>query len=246
MFALADVNSFYTSCEKVFRPDLRDRPVVVLSNNDGCIIARSAEAKRLGIKMGGGPWFQLKSVKFPEPVIAFSSNYALYASMSNRVMVHMEELAPRVEQYSIDEKFLDIRGIDNCIDFDDFGRQLREHVRSGTGLTISVGMGPTKTLAKSAQWASKEWSQFGGVLSLTLHNQKRTEKVLSLQPVEEIWGVGRRISKKLNTMGITTALLLARANPTFIRKNFNVVLERTVRELNGESCISLQEAPSPK
>ncbi len=244
MFALADVNSFYASCEKVFRPDLRDRSVVVLSNNDGCVIARSAEAKKLGIKMEV-PWFQLRSAKFPEPVIAFSSNYALYASMSDRVMVHLEELAPRVEQYSIDEMFLDIRGIDSCIDFEDFGRQLREHVRSGTGLTIGVGMGPTKTLAKSAQWASKEWSQFGGVLALTLHNQKRTEKLLSLQPVEEIWGVGRRISKKLNTMGITTALQLARANPTFIRKNFNVVLERTVRELNGESCISLEEAPPP-
>ncbi|EEE1598491.1 Y-family DNA polymerase [Salmonella enterica] len=245
MFALADVNSFYASCEKVFRPDLRDRPVVVLSNNDGCVIARSVEAKRLGIKMGV-PWFQLKSVKFTEPVIAFSSNYALYASMSNRVMVHLEALAPRVEQYSIDEMFLDIRGIDSCIDFEDFGRQLREHVRSGTGLTIGVGMGPTKTLAKSAEWASKEWSQFGGVLALTPGNPCRTEKLLSLQPVEEIWGVGRRISKKLNTMGITTALQLARANPTFIRKNFNVVLERTVRELNGESCISLEEAPPPK
>ncbi|EAQ6188218.1 translesion error-prone DNA polymerase V subunit UmuC, partial [Salmonella enterica] len=245
MYALADVNSFYASCEKVFRPDLRNKPVVVLSNNDGCVIARSSEAKRLGIKMGV-PWFQLKSAQFPEPLIAFSSNYALYASMSNRVMVHLEELAPRVEQYSIDEMFLDIRGIDSCIDFEDFGRQLREHVRSGTGLTIGVGMGPTKTLAKSAQWASKEWSQFGGVLALTLHNQKRTEKLLSLQPVEEIWGVGRRISKKLSTMGITTALQLARANPVFIRKNFNVVLERTVRELNGESCISLEEAPPPK
>ena len=245
MFALADVNSFYASCEKVFRPDLRDRPVVVLSNNDGCVIARSAEAKRLGIKMGM-PWFQLKSEKFPEPVIAFSSNYALYASMSNRVMVHLEALAPRVEQYSIDEMFLDIHGIDSCIDFEDFGRQLRELVRSGTGLTIGVGMGPTKTLAKSAQWASKEWPQFGGVLALTPGNPRRTEKLLSLQPVEEIWGVGRRITKKLNTMGITTALQLARANPTFIRKNFNVVLERTVRELNGEPCITLEEAPPPK
>lgn len=245
MFALADVNSFYASCEKVFRPDLRNRPVVVLSNNDGCVIARSAEAKRLGIKMGV-PWFQLKTAQFPEPVITFSSNYGLYASMSNRVMSHLEELAPRVEQYSIDEMFLDIRGIDRCINFEDFGRQLREHVRSGTGLTIGVGMGPTKTLAKSAQWASKEWPQFGGVLALTLNNPKRTEKLLSLQPVEEIWGVGRRISKKLGTMGITTALQLARANPVFIRKNFNVVLERTVRELNGESCISLEETPPPK
>lgn len=168
----------------------------------------------------GVPWFQLKSVKFPEPVIAFSSNYALYASMSNRVMSHLEELAPRVEQYSIDEMFLDVRGIDSCIDFEDFGRQLREHVRNGTGLTIGVGMGPTKTLAKSAQWASKEWPQFGGVLALTPGNIRRTEKLLSLQP--------------------------ARANPVFIRKNFNVVLERTVRELTGESCISLEEAPPPK
>ncbi|EPR0422734.1 Y-family DNA polymerase [Enterobacter hormaechei] len=245
MFALADVNSFYASCEKVFRPDLRDKPVVVLSNNDGCVIARSKEAKQLGIKMGV-PWFQLKGTQFPERVIAFSSNYALYASMSNRVMAHLEELAPRVEQYSIDEMFLDIRGIDVSIDFEDFGRQLRAHVRSGTGLTIGVGMGPTKTLAKSAQWASKEWPQFGGVLALTRDNPKRTEKLLSLQPVEEIWGVGRRISKTLNTMGITTALQLAHANPAFIRKNFNVVLERTVRELNGEACISLEEAPPAK
>ncbi|AXD69408.1 Y-family DNA polymerase [Salmonella enterica] len=245
MYALADVNSFYASCEKVFRPDLRNKPVVVLSNNDGCVIARSPEAKRLGIKMGV-PWFQLKMTQFPEPVIAFSSNYELYASMSNRVMSHLEELAPRVEQYSIDEMFLDVSGIDSCIDFEDFGRQLREHVRNGTGLTIGVGMGPTKTLAKSAQWASKEWPQFGGVLALTTGNPRRTTKLLSLQPVEEIWGVGRRISRKLSTMGITTALQLARANPAFIRKNFNVVLERTVRELNGVSCISLEEAPSPK
>ncbi|MIT32145.1 translesion error-prone DNA polymerase V subunit UmuC, partial [Salmonella enterica] len=208
-------------------------------------IARSKEAKRLGIKMGV-PWFQLKMTQFPEPVITFSSNYELYASMSNRVMSHLEELAPRVEQYSIDEMFLDVSGIDSCIDFEDFGRQLREHVRNGTGLTIGVGMGPTKTLAKSAQWASKEWPQFGGVLALTTGNPRRTEKLLSLQPVEEIWGVGRRISRKLSTMGITTALQLARANPAFIRKNFNVVLERTVRELNGVSCISLEEAPSPK
>lgn len=245
MYALADVNSFYASCEKVFRPDLRGRPVVVLSNNDGCVIARSNEARALGIKMGV-PWFQLKAISFPEPIATFSSNYELYASMSNRVMSHLEELAPRVEQYSIDEMFLDIHGIDGCINFEDFGRQLRGHVLNGTGLTIGVGMGPTKTLAKSAQWASKEWPQFGGVLALTSVNPKRTEKLLSMQPVEEIWGVGRRISKKLNTYGITTALQLARMHPAFVRKNFTVVLERTVRELNGEACISLEEAPPAK
>jgi len=245
MFALADVNSFYASCEKVFRPDLREKPVVVLSNNDGNVIARSKEAKRLGIKMGM-PWFQLKSAQFTEPVIAFSSNYELYSSMSNRVMSCLEELAPRVEQYSIDEMFVDIHGIDRCLDFEDFGQQLRRYVLTSTGLTIGVGMGPTKTLAKSAQWASKEWPQFRGVLALTPGNLNRTEKLLSLQPVEELWGVGSRIAKKLNAMGIRTALDLARTQPTFIRKNFTVVLERTVRELNGESCISLEEAPPPK
>ncbi|MEQ0112827.1 Y-family DNA polymerase [Klebsiella sp. JN_Kp123] len=245
MFALADVNSFYASCEKVFRPDLRGKPVVVLSNNDGCVIARSKEAKLLGIKMGV-PWFQLKSAQFPEKLHVFSSNYELYASMSNRVMTHLEELAPRVEQYSIDEMFLDIRGIDSCINFEAFGQQLREHVGNGTGLTIGVGMGPTKTLAKSAQWASKEWPQFRSVLALTPDNPRRTAKLLSLQPVEELWGVGNRIAKKLKVMGITTALQLSLTSPTFIRKNFNVVLERTVRELNGEPCISLEEAPPPK
>lgn len=155
-------------------------------------------------------------------------------------------LAPRIEQYSINEMLLEVRAIDSCIYFEVFGRQLREHVRSWAGLTIGVGIGPTKALAKSAQWASKEWPQFGEVLAITSGNIRRVEKLLSLQPVKDIWGVGRRISKKLNTMEITTALQLARANPVFIRKNFNVVLEKTVHELNGESCISLEEAPPPK
>lgn len=245
MFALADVNSFYASCEKVFRPDLRNCPVVNISNNDGCVIARSKEAKQLGIKMGM-PWFQLKEARFPVKVYAFSSNYELYASMSNRVMTCLEELAPRVEQYSIDEMFLDLTGVEHCMDLEDFGRQLRQHVYDCTRLTIGVGSAPTKTLAKSAQWASKEWPQFGGVLALTPANTRRTEKLLSLQPVEELWGVGRRIAKKLNTLGINTGLELARTNPAFIRKNFSVVLERTVRELNGESCIALEEAPAAK
>lgn len=148
MFALADVNSFYASCEKVFRPDLRSKPVVVLSNNDGCVIARSAEAKRLSIKMGT-PWFQLKDARFSEKLYVFSSNYELYASLSNHVVALLEELSPRVEQYSIDECFLDTRGIDHFMNLEDFGRQLRGHVLSGTGLTIGVGFGATKTLAIS-------------------------------------------------------------------------------------------------
>lgn len=245
MFALADVNSFYASCESVFRPDLRGKPIVVLSSNDGCVIARNGLAKLQNIKMGM-PWFQLKNARLSEKVHVFSSNFELYASLSNRVMAHIEEMAPRVEQYSIDEMFLDISGIDSCIDYEVFGNQLREHVKSGTGLTIGIGGGISKTLAKSAQWASKEWPQFRGVLVLTPNNRRRTEKLLSLQPVAEVWGVGNRIAKKLATMGITTALQLAQANPSFIRRNFSVVLERTVRELNGESCISLEEAPPAK
>jgi len=240
MFGLADVNSFYASCETLFRPDLRGKPVVVLSNNDGCVIARSAGAKALGIKMGA-PWFQIKNEGYLEKIHVFSSNYALYHSMSQRVMTALEELTPKVEQYSIDEMFLDLTGIDGCEDFEHFGRRLRAHVLAMTGLTVGVGMGPTKTLAKSAQWASKEWKQFRGVLALTPGNPKRTATLLLNQPVEEIWGVGRRIAKKLSIMGIENALQLSRAHPALIRKNFSVVLERTVRELNGESCIPLEE-----
>ncbi|MBL9402794.1 translesion error-prone DNA polymerase V subunit UmuC, partial [Klebsiella pneumoniae] len=156
------------------------------------------------------------------------------------------ELAPRVEQYSIDEMFLDLTGVEHCMGLEDFARQLRQQVYDCTRLTIGVGAGPTKTLAKSAQWASKEWKQFHGVLALTRGNPQRTRKLLSLQPVEEIWGVGNRIARKLNVLGIKTALDLALTNPAFIRKNFSVVLERTVRELNGESCLSLEEAPPTK
>lgn len=245
MFGLADVNSFYASCESLFRPDLRGKPVVVLSNNDGCVIARSAGAKALGIKMGA-PWFQIKNEGYIEKIHVFSSNYGLYHSLSQRVMTALEEITPRVEQYSIDEMFLDMTGIDGCEDFEHFGRRLRAHVLATTGLTVGVGMGPTKTLAKSAQWAGKEWKQFRGVLALTPGNPKRTATLLQNQPVEEVWGVGRRIAKRLNLMGIENALQLSRANPSLIRKNFSVVLERTVRELNGESCIPLEELPPAK
>lgn len=242
MFSIVDVNSFYASCEMVFRPDLRGKPLIVLSNNDGCIIARSAAAKKY-VKMGE-PWFMIKNQDFPEKIHVFSSNYALYASMSNRVMSLLEAMAPRVEVYSIDEAFMDIRGIDFCTDFETFGHEVRQRVRKETGLTVGIGMANTKTLAKSAQWSSKEWPQFGGVLAVT--TRARAEKMLARQPVSEVWGVGSRISKKLNAMGITTALDLSRASPALIRKNFNVVLERTVRELNGESCISLEDAPPAK
>ena len=238
MFALVDVNSFYASCETAWRPDLAGRPVVVLSNNDGCVIARSAEAKRLGIKMGL-PWFQLREMQFPERVIAFSSNYELYGDMSQRVMDTLEMLCPRVEVYSIDEAFCDLTGVRNCRDLEDFGREIRETIRRNTRLTVGVGIAPTKTLAKLANHAAKQWRQTGGVVDLS--NETRQRKLMAIMPIDEVWGVGRRIGKKLEAMGIKNVLQLADADVRFIRKHFNVVLERTVRELRGEPCLELEE-----
>ncbi|WP_313687382.1 Y-family DNA polymerase [Pantoea sp.] len=238
MFALVDVNSFYASCETVFRPDLKGKPVVVLSNNDGCVIARSAESKILGIRMGD-PYFKIKNDLRRHKVQVFSSNYALYADMSNRVMATLEEMAPAVEIYSIDEAFMNLTGVRNCIALDTFGRQVRERILRETHLTVGVGIAQTKTLAKLANHAAKKWTQTGGVLDLS--NVDRQKKLMKLVPVDEVWGVGRRISKKLNAMGITTACDLAEQSTWIIRKHFNVVLERTVRELRGEPCLELEE-----
>ncbi|MDD9664757.1 Y-family DNA polymerase [Klebsiella pasteurii] len=238
MFALCDVNSFYASCETVFRPDLKGRAVVVLSNNDGCVIARSAEAKPF-VKMGE-PYFKQKEMFRRHGIIAFSSNYELYADMSNRVMTTLEELSPRCEIYSIDEAFCDLTGVRNCRDLTDFGREIRETVLRRTHLTVGVGIAQTKTLAKLANHAAKQWQrQTGGVVDLS--NLERQRKLMALLPVDEVWGVGRRISKKLESMGIDTVLKLADTDIRFIRKHFNVVLERTVRELRGEPCLGLEE-----
>ncbi|HBW7997435.1 TPA: Y-family DNA polymerase [Klebsiella pneumoniae] len=238
MFALCDVNSFYASCETVFRPDLKGRPVVVLSNNDGCVIARSPEAKPF-VKMGE-PYFKQKDMFRRHGIIAFSSNYELYADMSNRVMTTLEELSPRCEIYSIDEAFCDLTGVRSCRDLTDFGREIRETVLRRTHLTVGVGIAQTKTLAKLANHAAKQWQrQTGGVVDLS--NLERQRKLMALLPVDEVWGVGRRISKKLEAMGIKTVLQLADTDIRFIRKHFNVVLERTVRELRGEPCLGLEE-----
>lgn len=239
MFALCDVNSFYASCETVFRPDLKGRPVAVLSNNDGCVIARSAEAKKIGIKMGD-PYFKQKDLFRRHGVVCFSSNYELYADMSNRVMTTLEEMSPRCEIYSIDEAFCDLTGVRNCRDLTEFGKEIRATVLQRTHLTVGVGIAQTKTLAKLANHAAKQWQrQTGGVVDLS--NLDRQRKLMAALPVDEVWGVGRRISKKLETMGIKTVLQLADTDIRFIRKHFNVVLERTVRELNGEPCLELEE-----
>lgn len=243
-FALVDCNNFYASCEKLFRPDLAHTPVVVLSNNDGCVVARSKEAKKLGIKMGV-PQFQVRELMQKHGVLAFSSNYALYADMSQRVMSTLESLAPRVEVYSIDEAFLDLTGVDHCQDLTAFGSQVRHVIQKWTGIMVCVGIAPSKTLAKLANHAAKTWHKTGGVVDLT--STERQRKLLALLPVHEVWGIGGKLTKRLQQLGIDTALQLADADPKFMRQHFSVVVERTVRELNGESCIDLEEvAPTKK
>jgi DNA polymerase V len=239
MFALVDVNSFYASCETVFRPDLEGKPVVVLSNNDGCVIARSAEAKSIGVKMGD-PYFKQKDLFRRYGVACFSSNYELYADMSDRVMTVLEEMSPRCEIYSIDEAFCDLSGVRNCRNLEDFGREIRQSILLRTHLTVGVGVAQTKTLAKLANHAAKKWQrQTGGVVDLS--NVEKQRKLMAYFPVDEVWGVGRRIAKKLESMGIKTVLQLADTDIRFIRKHFNVVLECTVRELRGEPCLGLEE-----
>jgi DNA polymerase V len=242
-YALVDCNSFYASCEKLFRPDLRDRPVVVLSNNDGCVVARSAEARALGIGMAT-PFYQVHDLINREQVAVFSSNYALYADISARVMRTLEEMAPSVEIYSIDEAFLDLSGIEASRDLVNFGKEILQTVNRWVGVPVSVGIAPTKTLAKLANHAAKRYRKTGGVVDL--RDRGRQRRLLAITPLKEIWGVGSRLSRRLESMGIRTALQLADSDPRLMRKAFSIVLERTVRELNGEACIALDEAPAAK
>ena len=235
VFALVDCNNFYASCEKLFRPDLKHTPVVVLSNNDGCIVARSREAKALGFKMGS-PFFQVQADLCRMGVQVFSSNYALYADISNRVMTTLEQLAPEVEVYSIDEAFLNLTGVPGL---EQYGQQVRKQVYDWTGIATCIGIAPTKTLAKLANHAAKQYPATGGVVDLT--DRQRQIRLMKLVPVGDVWGVGRRISAKLNAMGVRTAWELAVSNPKSIRRQFSVVLERTVAELNAESCLELEQ-----
>jgi DNA polymerase V len=242
-FALVDCNNFYASCEKLFRPDLKHRPLVVLSNNDGCVVARSKEAKALGIKMGV-PIFKIRNELHQHNIAVFSSNYTLYADMSARVMRTLEELAQRVEIYSIDEAFLDLTGTQKLLSNNLFGQQVRQIIGDWTGITVCVGIAPTKTLAKLANHAAKKYPATQGVVDLS--DRQRQQRLMALLPVDEIWGIGRRLGLRLQQMGINSALDLANANPKNIRQHFSVVVERTVRELNGESCIEFEELPPTK
>lgn len=243
MYALVDCNSFYASCERLFRPDLADAPIVVLSNNDGCVIARTREAKALGIPMGA-PFHQLRDLIRQQQVVVFSSNYPLYADISNRVMQVLAESAPALEVYSIDEAFLDVSFLGSREARELWGRALRARVRQWTGIPVGVGIGPTKTLAKLANHAAKTWPGTGGVVDLS--DPLRQRKLMQRVPVGEVWGVGRRLSKRLELLDIKTALHLAQADPKHIQRHFSVMLERTVRELRGDACFGLEDGPATK
>tara|TARA_Y100000590_G_scaffold140605_2_gene161366 strand:- start:25045 stop:26310 length:1266 start_codon:yes stop_codon:yes gene_type:complete len=242
-YALVDCNSFYASCERVFRPDLKNKPIVVLSNNDGCVVALSKEAKNIGVKMCE-PWFKIKNSFTNKGGVAFSSNYELYADISSRVMQTLEYSAPKIEIYSIDEAFLDLSGIDQCTNLERFGYECQEKVKQWTGMPVRVGIGPTKTLAKAASYGAKKYIGTGGVVDLS--ERKRQRKLMSIMPIEEIWGVGSKLKKHLNKMGITTALELADTDTKLIRRRFSIILERTVMELRGYPCIGLKERPATK
>ena len=251
MYALVDGNNFYVSCERVFRPSLDGRPVVVLSNNDGCAIARSNEAKALGIKMGA-PWFQIRHMEETEGLVALSANFTLYGDMSDRMMSLAAGLGPVQEIYSIDESFIGLQGMRG--DLTKRSRAIRERIDRWVGIPCGVGIGQTKTLAKLANYIAKTAERKPGsypaelaqVCNLTTLPAQDLDDVLAATLVEEVWGVGRKIGAQLHECGIHTVLDLARMDPATIRRRWSVVLERTVRELQGMQCIDLDDAPAPQ
>ena len=241
MFALIDCNSFYASCEQVFRPDLRGKPVIVLSNNDGCAIAMSKEAKALGIKPFE-PYFKMSAACAANGVQVFSSNYTLYGDMSARVVQTLARYAADIEVYSIDEVF--VRPLSIFGTLQEYGQQMRQAVWKEVRIPVGVGMASTKTLAKLANRAAKKINSLNYVC--VVENEIQREWLLKQVPVGDVWGVGGRISAKLNSMGIVSAYDLSRANTKHLRENFSVVLERTIEELNGISCLDLEEIPPQK
>ena len=251
MFALVDGNNFYVSCERAFRPSLKKRPVVVLSNNDGCAIARSNEAKALGIRMGA-PWFECRQLAEEHGVVALSANFVLYGDMSDRMMSVAAGLGPGQEIYSIDESFIDLTGVHG--DLTDRARRVRERVLQWTGIPTGIGIASTKTLAKLANHIAKSAdrkpgsypAEFARVCNLANLPAADLDTMLQATDVGEVWGVGRRIADQLRDGGVLTVLDLVRLDPATVRRRWSVVLERTVRELQGQQCITLEEQPSPK
>jgi len=239
MFALVDCNNFYASCERVFQPKLENTPVVVLSNNDGCIIARSNEAKKLGIGMGE-PFFKVRPLIERHGVAVRSSNYELYGDMSQRVMQTLLHLTSDVEVYSIDEAFCDLSGFLHR-DLEQYAWEIKDTVKRWTGLPVGIGIGKTKTLAKLANNAAKKAD--GGVV---LQSEPMTKAILAMTPVKDVWGIGREYDKLLEKYGIRTAWEFSRARDSWIRKHMHITGLRTAQELRGIPCIPLEEQPDPK
>lgn len=240
--ALVDCNNFYVSCERLFRPDLAGKPVVVLSNNDGCVVSRSNEAKALGIKMGQ-PWFQAKALAEEHNVLALSSNYALYADLSNRVMSMLAEFSPRSEVYSIDECFVDLTGMP---ELRAISYAMREKVMRWTGIPVCVGIGSTKTLAKLANFVAKKHPRSKGVFNYNVLTDSQKEKLLSGIAVDEVWGVGRKLAPRLAAYGIQTVQDLKEAHVPTLRAEFGVVVEKIQRELQDVSCVGMSEIEQPR
>ena len=237
MFALADCNNFFASCERVFRPDLQGKPVIVLSNNDGCAVARSNEAKALGIKMGD-PFFKIRHIVEKNNVAVFSGNMALYGDMSQRVRWVLEDFAPAIEVYSIDEAFLDLRGLTG-VDFDAYAKKISAECWRLTSIPVSVGIAPSKTLAKIASKLCKQYPKLRG--GCYMHRPQDIEKVLRRFPIEDVWGIGRKSSAKLHAMGIKTAWDYTQLSEQAVRKIFALPGLRTWKELRGEPCIEFED-----
>ena len=243
LFGLADCNNFYCSCERVFHPDLIGKPVVVLSNNDGCVIARSEESKALGIKMGD-VFYQVKDKLEQNEVAVFSSNYNIYGDMSRRVMSLLSRYSPKIDVYSIDEAFLDFSGMGTSDELTDYCKKMVRYIGKGTGIPISLGIAPTKTLAKMASKFAKKHKGYQGVC--LIDTDEKREKALKLFPVEDVWGIGYRSVDKLAYHGIKTAWDLTQKSESWIRRELTVTGVRTWKELKGESCISIDELPHKK
>ena len=241
MFALVDVNNFYVSCERAFQPRLQKVPMVVLSNNDGCAVARSQEVKDLGIKMGQ-PWFKMKELAKQHGIIALSSNYTLYGDMSNRATAVLRQFCPDIEVYSIDESFLHVQSVASLHGGHiSMGQSIKERVLQWTGLPVCVGFGRTKTLAKLSNHLAKKNPSLRGVCDSTTIDEPTMNAWMDKYAVTDVWGVGRRIGAKLNALGIHTIFDLKHSNPKALRDQFGVVLERTVLELQGKSCLALED-----
>lgn len=237
MYALADCNNFFVSCERVFRPDLNRRPVIVLSNNDGCAIARSNEAKALGIEMGA-PLFKIRDIVERHNVAVFSGNMALYGDMSHRVQQTLLEFSPSIERYSIDEAFIDLNEI-ACSDYDELAKEMSRRCLHNTGIPVSVGIAPTKTLAKIASKLCKQYPRLRG--GCYMHRQEDIEKVLRKFPIGDVWGIGRRFRRKLTECGINTAYDFTQLSVEWVRALMGITGERTWRELRGEVCIGFED-----